>query len=142
MQRLVAVAASGGRDSTALLHASCHAARLLGLEVLAMHVHHGLMPEADAWLARLELEQLVQVLGMTRQREAQLLVRRQGTAKLMQFTMTPEELQSPSVDRSFALEAGVGYVRATSFDPMRPVPPITTSFMVCLSFVLLDGVRR
>lgn len=68
-------------------------------------------------LARLDLEQLVQVLGMTRQREAQLVVRRQGTAKLMQFTMTPEELQSPSVDRSFVLEPGIGYVRATSFDP-------------------------
>lgn len=68
-------------------------------------------------LSRLDLDQLVQVLGMTRQRQAQLLVRRQGTAKLMQFTMTPEELQSPSVDRSFLLEAGVGYVRVTSFDP-------------------------
>jgi carboxyl-terminal processing protease len=68
-------------------------------------------------LAQLDLDQLVQVLGMTRQREAQLLVRRQGTAKLMQFTMTPEELQSPSVDRSFLLEPGFGYVRATSFDP-------------------------
>ncbi len=68
-------------------------------------------------LAQLNMEQLVEVLGMTRQREAQLMVRRQGTAKLLQFTMTPEELQSPSVDRSFLLEPGVGYVRATSFDP-------------------------
>jgi len=50
MQRRVAVAASGGRDSTALLHATCRAARELGLEVVALHVHHGLMPQADAWL--------------------------------------------------------------------------------------------
>lgn len=46
---IVAVAYSGGRDSTALLHATVHAARDLGLQVVALHVHHGLMPEADAW---------------------------------------------------------------------------------------------
>ena len=48
--RRVAVAASGGRDSTALLHCAARQAQALGLEVVALHVHHGLMPEADAWL--------------------------------------------------------------------------------------------
>ncbi len=48
--RVVAVATSGGRDSTALLHCTLRAARPLGLTVMALHVHHGLMPEADAWL--------------------------------------------------------------------------------------------
>ena len=47
---LVAVAVSGGRDSTALLHCTVRRARLLGVEVLALHVHHGLMPQADQWL--------------------------------------------------------------------------------------------
>ena len=56
MQRLVAVAASGGRDSTALLHATCRAARPLGIQVVALHVHHGLMPEADAWLAHVQAQ--------------------------------------------------------------------------------------
>jgi tRNA(Ile)-lysidine synthase len=56
MQRLVAVAASGGRDSTALLHATCRAARPLGIQVVALHVHHGLMPEADAWRAHVEAQ--------------------------------------------------------------------------------------
>ncbi len=46
---LVAVAVSGGRDSTALLHCTLRAARPLGLRVLALHVHHNLLPEADAW---------------------------------------------------------------------------------------------
>jgi tRNA(Ile)-lysidine synthase len=46
----VAVATSGGRDSTALLHCTVQAARRLGVEVVALHVHHGLMAEADAWL--------------------------------------------------------------------------------------------
>ena len=46
----VAVAFSGGRDSLALLHATCRAAAALGLQVLALHVHHGLQPEADGWV--------------------------------------------------------------------------------------------
>lgn len=48
---LVAVAYSGGRDSTALLHATACAARDAGLEVLALHVHHGLSRHAEDWLA-------------------------------------------------------------------------------------------
>lgn len=46
---VVAVACSGGRDSIALLHATCRAAPALGVDVVALHVHHGLLPEADAW---------------------------------------------------------------------------------------------
>jgi len=52
----VAVAASGGRDSTALLHCTARAAARLGLQVHALHVHHGLMPEADAWQAHLHAQ--------------------------------------------------------------------------------------
>ena len=48
----VAVAASGGRDSTALLHCTLRAAAPLGIKVLALHVHHGLMPQADTWLGQ------------------------------------------------------------------------------------------
>ncbi|MDZ7590377.1 MAG: tRNA lysidine(34) synthetase TilS [Rubrivivax sp.] len=50
----VAVAVSGGRDSTALLHCTVRAAVALGVEVVALHVHHGLMPEADAWLRQVQ----------------------------------------------------------------------------------------
>lgn len=46
----MAVAYSAGCDSSALLHATARAARELGLEVVALHVHHGLMREADTWL--------------------------------------------------------------------------------------------
>ncbi|HUG21216.1 tRNA lysidine(34) synthetase TilS [Piscinibacter sp.] len=45
----VAVAYSGGRDSTALLHATLKAAAAQGLQVLALHVNHGLNPRADEW---------------------------------------------------------------------------------------------
>lgn len=49
MTPVVAVAASGGRDSTALLHATAHAAAPCGVHVVALHVHHGLNPAADDW---------------------------------------------------------------------------------------------
>ncbi len=51
----VAVAVSGGRDSTALLHCTARAAAKLSrlgdvhLQVFALHVHHGLQEEADSW---------------------------------------------------------------------------------------------
>lgn len=51
----VAVAYSAGRDSTALLHATACAARAHpGTTVWALHVHHGLSAQADAWLAHAE----------------------------------------------------------------------------------------
>ena len=49
----VAVATSGGRDSTALLHVTARAMAALGGEVHALHVHHGLNPAADEWQAAL-----------------------------------------------------------------------------------------
>lgn len=65
----VAVAFSGGVDSTALLLATARQAGPLGLRVVALHVHHGLMAEADAWAlqagavcARLGIELRVQRL--------------------------------------------------------------------------------
>jgi tRNA(Ile)-lysidine synthase len=51
---VVAVAYSAGRDSTALLHATARAGLAQGFDVVALHVHHGLMPQADAWLALAE----------------------------------------------------------------------------------------
>lgn len=47
----IAVAYSGGRDSTALLYATAQAAQAVsGLRVIALHVHHGISEQADAWL--------------------------------------------------------------------------------------------
>ena len=50
----VAVAVSGGRDSMALLHCTAGAADALGLDVVALHVHHGLQVDADAWAERVQ----------------------------------------------------------------------------------------
>lgn len=42
---------SGGIDSVVLLHALCEARDGLGFTLSAAHVHHGLSPHADDWLA-------------------------------------------------------------------------------------------
>ncbi len=68
-------------------------------------------------LASLSFDQLVEFLGMARQQTAYLVVRRSGNARLLQLTLNPALVDSPSVDRAFLLRPGVGYVRVASFDP-------------------------
>lgn len=46
----IAIAYSGGADSTALLQVAASMQRAAVLEVFAFHVHHGLATTADAWL--------------------------------------------------------------------------------------------
>jgi carboxyl-terminal processing protease len=67
-------------------------------------------------LARLEFEQLVQLLTEARQRPALLDVRRPGNSRMLRFTLTPEVMDAPSVDRQFMLTDSIGYLRVTSFD--------------------------
>ena len=67
-------------------------------------------------LDRLDMDQLVQLLSESKQRPARLDVRRPGNVRLMQFTLVPEEMQAPSVDRAFLIEPGYGYVRVTGFE--------------------------
>jgi tRNA(Ile)-lysidine synthase len=50
----IAVALSGGLDSSALLHLAHAYAQAHGVALYAFHVHHGLSPNADAWLAHCE----------------------------------------------------------------------------------------
>src|SRR5260364_436623 len=45
-----AIAFSGGLDSTVLLHAAISA--LGRARCIALHIHHGLNPRADSWLAQ------------------------------------------------------------------------------------------
>ena len=67
-------------------------------------------------LSRLDMDQLIELLTVSRQQPAHLDVRRPGNARLLQFVLTPEELQAPSVERVFFVGPGVGYLRVTSFD--------------------------
>lgn len=67
-------------------------------------------------LARLDTEQLVQLLSQSRNQQVRLDVRRQGNARLIPLVLTPEEVDTPSVERSFHIRPGVGYLRVGSFD--------------------------
>jgi carboxyl-terminal processing protease len=69
-------------------------------------------------LDRLDLDQLTQFLGEARQKPAQLYVRRPGVSGLLNLTLIPEEMQSKSVDRAFALRPGIGYVRVVSWEAL------------------------
>ncbi|HEU0141006.1 MAG TPA: S41 family peptidase, partial [Bryobacteraceae bacterium] len=64
----------------------------------------------------LDIEQLIGLLSESRRRQVSLDVRRAGNARIQHLVLTPEEMQSPSVERAFLLEPGIGYVRVTSFD--------------------------
>ncbi len=47
----IAVAYSGGLDSSVLLHLAAQHCRNAGIDLYALHVHHGLSPNAGQWLA-------------------------------------------------------------------------------------------
>lgn len=61
----VVVGFSGGLDSTVLLHllVSLRARSVLSGELVAVHVHHGLQPDSDAWLEH--CRQQAQGLGVS-----------------------------------------------------------------------------
>jgi carboxyl-terminal processing protease len=67
-------------------------------------------------LDRLDIEQLIGLLQESRQQPAHLVVRRPGSSGMLDFTLTPEEMQQPSVERVFLLKPGIGYLRVASFD--------------------------
>ncbi len=50
----IALAFSGGLDSTVLLHLAAASCKQRGIQLFAFHVHHGLSPNADHWLAHCE----------------------------------------------------------------------------------------
>lgn len=65
---------------------------------------------------RLDLDQLTELLTESRQQQAQLEVRPPGSAGIKHLVLTPEETQAPSVERTFFVGAGIGYIRVASFD--------------------------
>ncbi|MBS1186333.1 MAG: tilS [Burkholderiaceae bacterium] len=52
----IAVAYSGGLDSSVLLHLARECAAQRGIRLLAFHVHHGISPNADDWLTHCRRE--------------------------------------------------------------------------------------
>jgi carboxyl-terminal processing protease len=67
-------------------------------------------------IGRLGVEQISELLSQSRQRQAQLDVRRPGSSRIERMVLTPEDMQSPSVERAFSVGPGIGYIRVASFD--------------------------
>jgi carboxyl-terminal processing protease len=64
----------------------------------------------------LEPEQIIQLLTEARQQKITAFVRRAGFSRLMPLTLTPELVDSPSVDRAYLLQPGFGYIHVTAWD--------------------------
>jgi carboxyl-terminal processing protease len=64
----------------------------------------------------LEPQQIIELLTEARQQKITVFVRRQGFSRPFQFTLTPELVDAPSVDRAFFLKPGYGYIRIASWD--------------------------
>jgi carboxyl-terminal processing protease len=64
----------------------------------------------------LEPAQIIELLTEARQQKITAYVRRQGFSRVFAFVLTPELVDSPSVDRAFMLKPGYGYIRVTSWD--------------------------
>jgi carboxyl-terminal processing protease len=67
-------------------------------------------------IGQLDLDQLTELLAESRQHPAQLDVMRPGSSRIVRMVLTPEEMQSSSIDRTFFIGPGIGYIRAASFD--------------------------
>ncbi len=67
-------------------------------------------------IRRLDPQQIVELLTEARQQRVAIYVRRQGSARPLEFQLTPELVDSPSVDRAYLLRPGIGYIRVASWD--------------------------
>lgn len=64
----------------------------------------------------LEPQQIIQLLTEARQQRVSAYIRRQGSARPLEFKLTPELVDSPSIDRVYLLDPGFGYIRIASWD--------------------------
>ncbi|NRR30640.1 tRNA lysidine(34) synthetase TilS [Oxalobacteraceae bacterium] len=73
----IAIALSGGLDSSVLLHLASAYAREHGVALYAFHIHHGISPNADAWEAH--CAQVCADLGVTFEARRVTLQRKEKT---------------------------------------------------------------
>lgn len=64
----------------------------------------------------LEPQQIIELLTEARQQKVAIYIQRQGLEHLLQLNLTPALVDSPSVDRAFLLQPGLGYIRIASWD--------------------------
>ena len=67
-------------------------------------------------LSQFEVEQMVEFLAYSRQKDALLAVRRQNFPRPLEFVLSPATLDAPTVDRAFFVAPGLAYIRIGSFE--------------------------
>lgn len=67
-------------------------------------------------LAQLDTDQLVGLLGQARSIKVKLDVRRQNSIRLLEFVLSPEAIDQPTVERAFLLAPTIGYLRVGGFE--------------------------
>jgi len=67
-------------------------------------------------LARLEFDQLVELLQESRQRDVALDIVHAGATGTVRINMSPDLVNLPSVDRAFPIAPGIAYLRITAFE--------------------------
>lgn len=67
-------------------------------------------------LSRFDMDQMVEYLNYTRQKDALLAVRRQNFPRPLEFVLSPTTLNAPTVERAFFLDPGFAYIRVSSFE--------------------------
>ncbi|MCW5966347.1 MAG: PDZ domain-containing protein [Bryobacterales bacterium] len=61
-------------------------------------------------------EQIIELLSQSRQGQVAVVVRRPGSARPLQFTLVPQEMDSRSVDKAFLLANSIAYVHIKAFE--------------------------
>jgi carboxyl-terminal processing protease len=67
-------------------------------------------------LSRFDNEQMIEFLTYSRQKDATLAIRRQNFPRPLEFLMSPQTMDAPTVERAFFLQPGVAYIRIGSFE--------------------------
>ena len=78
-----------------------------GDEIVAVNGHQ---------LSQLTIEQLVGLLGQSRQGRAELMVMRPAFTRLIPMALVPTEMADPSVTRAFFLEEGIAHIKVGNFE--------------------------
>ena len=67
-------------------------------------------------LSQLTIEQLVGLLGQSRQNRVDLMVMRPAFTRLIPMSLVPAEMADPSVTRAFFLEDGIAHIKVGNFE--------------------------